>query len=166
MVTYLGSLGQLCCGVGGTQQTSTTGVCAECSQCMDHTGFAPAHGGVCFPGLHCLGSRLLCGSTVQSRPYCSCTSHVVAAQIHVLRYSARAELGLPTDSVRPAFFALLRFEQPRCAQFEQQCGEHTVPGGPCILITSPGPSCSVSWWCQESTVSGVLCLLWGAALRL
>ena len=28
----------------------------ECSQCMDHTGFAPAHSGVCFPSLHCSGS--------------------------------------------------------------------------------------------------------------
>ena len=28
----------------------------ECSQCMDHTGFAPTHSGVCFPSLHCSGS--------------------------------------------------------------------------------------------------------------
>ena len=36
---------------------------------MDHTSFAPAHGGgLCFPGLHCSGSRLLCRGTVQSRP--------------------------------------------------------------------------------------------------
>ena len=27
---------------------------------MDHTGFSEAHGGVCFLGLHCSGSRLLC----------------------------------------------------------------------------------------------------------
>ena len=30
--------------------------------------FAPAHSGMCFPGLHCSGSRLLCRGTVQSRP--------------------------------------------------------------------------------------------------
>ena len=49
MVTYLGSLVQLCCGEGGTLQTNITGVCRECSQCMDYTGFAPAHGLCAFP---------------------------------------------------------------------------------------------------------------------
>ena len=43
MVTYLGSLVQLCCGEGGTLQTNITGTCGKCSQCRDHTGFAPAH---------------------------------------------------------------------------------------------------------------------------
>ena len=60
MVTYLGSLVQLCCGEGGTLQTDISGVCGECSQCMDHTGFAPARGSVCFLGLHCSDPRLLC----------------------------------------------------------------------------------------------------------
>ena len=36
------------------------GVCGECLQCMDHTGFSPAHSDMCFPGLHCSGSRVLC----------------------------------------------------------------------------------------------------------
>ena len=49
MVTYLGSLVQLCCGEGGTLQTNITGVCGECLQCMDHAGFAPAHGVCDFP---------------------------------------------------------------------------------------------------------------------
>ena len=41
VVTYLGSLVQLCCGEGGTLQTNITSVCGECSQCLGHTGFAP-----------------------------------------------------------------------------------------------------------------------------
>ena len=49
MATYFGSLVQLCCGEGGTLQTNITGVCGECVQCMDHTGFAPAHGACAFP---------------------------------------------------------------------------------------------------------------------
>ena len=69
MVTYLGSLVQLCSGEEGTLQTNITGVSGWCTQYMDHTSFAPAHGGgLCFPGLHCSGSRLLCRGTVQSRP--------------------------------------------------------------------------------------------------
>ena len=55
MVTYLGSLVQLCCGEGGTQQTSIAGMYGECSQHMNHTGFATAQGGVCFLGLHFSG---------------------------------------------------------------------------------------------------------------
>ena len=50
MVTYLGSLVELCCGERGTLQTNTTGMYEECSQYMDHTEFAPAYRGVCFPG--------------------------------------------------------------------------------------------------------------------
>ena len=44
MVTYLGSLVQLCCGEGGTLQTNITGMCGKCAQCLGHTGFAPTHG--------------------------------------------------------------------------------------------------------------------------
>ena len=34
VVTYLGSLVQLCCGEGGTLQTNITGMCGECSPCL------------------------------------------------------------------------------------------------------------------------------------
>ena len=40
MVTYLGSLVQLCCRERGTLQTDITGMCGECLQCMDHTGLS------------------------------------------------------------------------------------------------------------------------------
>ena len=43
---FLGSLVQSCCGEGGTLQTNNTAVC---SQCLSHTGFAPAHGMCAFP---------------------------------------------------------------------------------------------------------------------
>ena len=49
MVTYLGSLVQLCCGEGGTLQANITGMCGECSECLGHTGFAPTHGVCAFP---------------------------------------------------------------------------------------------------------------------
>ena len=49
MITYLGSLAQLCCGEEGTLQTNITGMCGECLQCLGHTGFAPAHGMCTFP---------------------------------------------------------------------------------------------------------------------
>ena len=65
----------VCCGEGETQQTNITGVW-ECSQCMDHTGFAPCSQCMCFHGLHCSGFTLLSRGTVQSRPWVSCTSQV------------------------------------------------------------------------------------------
>ena len=49
MVTYLGSFLQLCSGEGGTLETNITGVCGECSQCLSHNGFAPAHDICAFP---------------------------------------------------------------------------------------------------------------------
>ena len=47
---FLGSLVQLRCGEGGMLQTNNTGMC---SQCLSHTGPAPAQ------GAHSSGSRLL-----------------------------------------------------------------------------------------------------------
>ena len=74
MATYLRSLVQLCCGERGTLQTNTGGMCGECSQWMDHTGFATAQSSMNFPGPHCLGSMVLCNGTVPSGHCVSCTS--------------------------------------------------------------------------------------------
>ena len=68
MDTFLGSLVQLCCGEGGTLQADITGICGECSQCLGHSGFAPCSLHVCFPCLHCLGSRLLCREPSEAGP--------------------------------------------------------------------------------------------------
>jgi len=62
---FLGSLVQSCCGEGGTLQTNNTGVCL---QCLGRTGFAPRSQRVCFPCLHCLGSRLLCWELSEAGP--------------------------------------------------------------------------------------------------
>ena len=43
---------------GGALQTDIA-LCGEHSQCSVHTGFALPHRCVCFPRLHCSGSRLL-----------------------------------------------------------------------------------------------------------
>ena len=56
---FLGSLVQLHCGEGGMLQTSNTGMC---SQCLSHTGPAPAH------GAQSSGSRLLCQETSEACP--------------------------------------------------------------------------------------------------
>ena len=126
MVIYLRSLVRLCFGAGGTLQTNITGVCQECLQCMDHTGFAQSHG-MCFLGLHCLGCRVLCGALSKAGPGVSCTSQVRATWVQVLRYSTRAQTLL---GMRFVPFPGLS------SSGDQVLEEHTVPVGPCILITS------------------------------
>ena len=59
MVIYLGSLVYLCCWEGGTLQTNITGMCRVLSISGPHW-VCPRSQCVCFPGLHCSGSRLLC----------------------------------------------------------------------------------------------------------
>ena len=49
MDNFLGLLVQSCCGEGETLPTDNTGMCGECSQCLGHTGFAPAHGMCALP---------------------------------------------------------------------------------------------------------------------
>ena len=49
MENFLGTLVQLCFEEGGTLQTNITGMCGECSQCLRHIVFDPAHGMCAFP---------------------------------------------------------------------------------------------------------------------
>ena len=65
MDTFLGSLVQSCCGEGGMLQRNKTGMC---SKCLGYTGFDPCSRHVCFPCLHCLGSRLLCRELSEAGP--------------------------------------------------------------------------------------------------
>ena len=89
---------------------------------------------VCFPSLHCSGSRLFCRGTVQSAPWVACTSQVSAAQVQVLGYSTEAQTWL---GLRVVPFPGLR------SSGDQVLGERTAPGGLCILSHLPAPA---SWF--------------------
>ena len=156
MITYLGLLVQLCCGDRGTLQRNTAGVCEECSQFMDHTGFATAQGRVCFPDLHCSGSRVPCKDTVPRGPcIMKCTSQVYATQ--VLGYSTRAQTGWAVCFVS---FPGLN------SSGNWVLGEHTVPGGPFILITSRIQTLGFLGSSRENCLRYAMCLLWGADLKM
>ena len=150
MAIYLGSLVQLCCGEVGTLQTNTAGMCGECSQWMDHTGFSTAQGGVCFPDLHCLVSRVPCKGTVPSGPCISCTSQVYTAQ--VLGCSTGAQ-----TQIRCAFCAIPR-SNPLCqlSAWRDDCPRWAVH-----LMHLSCSSCLVSQVCHKGTVPGVLCVFSG-----
>ena len=102
--TFLGSLVQLRCGEGGTLLTNNTGMC---SQCLSHTGPAPAHGACALPA-H-TAQALGCSAGNRTRPALGCIhlpglSHSGSGARIVLRGA---------DSVGPAFCALPRSEQLR-----------------------------------------------------
>ena len=93
VVTYSGSLVQLCCGEGRTLQANITGVCCECSHWVCHSprwhvlpgskllrlpgalqGHCPKWALFCahFPGLSCSGSRVLReGTDPAGRVFCA-----------------------------------------------------------------------------------------------
>ena len=146
MVTFLGSLVQLCCGEGGTLQTNIADLCGECSQCMDHTGFAPAQGSVCFPGLHCSGSRLLCRALFKAGP-----AFRVLPRSKLLRFSDTPQ------GYRLGWACILCPSQVHTAQMTR-CLASTLSqlGGASYYPHSPSPS--VSWVHCENTISGMPCV--------
>ena len=104
MDTFLGSLVQSYCGEGGTLQTNNTGMC---SQCLSHTGPAPAH-----------GTRALPAHTAQALG-CSAGNRLRLA-LGYMPFPGLSRSGSGTwvvlrgtDLVGPAFCALPRSEQLR-----------------------------------------------------
>ena len=154
LATYLGSLVQLGCGERWTLQTNTAVICGERSQWMDRTEFATTQASVCFPGLHCSGSRLLCKDTVPGGLCMSCTSQVQAAQ--VLGCSAGHR---PRWTVR--FVPILG----PSSSVNRVLGECTVPGGLCILSPPWSRLLGFPGVPREHRPRCVMCLFWGAVLR-
>ena len=100
----LGSLVQSRCGEGGTLQTNNTGVC---SQCLSHSGPAPAHGACALP-VH-TAQALGCSTGNNPRPALGCM-HLPGLS----RSSSGTRVVLRgTDSVGPAFCTLPRSDQLR-----------------------------------------------------
>ena len=63
MDTFLGSLVQSCCGEGGMLQ-----ITLACAHSVSPHKVCPPTWRVCFPCLHCLGSRLLCWELSEASP--------------------------------------------------------------------------------------------------
>ena len=134
VVTHLGSLVQLCCEEGGALQANVTGECGVRAQCLGHTGFAPTHD-VCFPGLHCSGSRLLCRELRQAL---GCVHFPGLSRSG----SGSRVLHKGADSVGPAFCALTGLS---CSG-HQVLGARSLPRWAVRLITSPVPAALFPGW--------------------
>ena len=131
VVTYLGSLVQLCCGEGGTLRTNIPGVCGECAQCTDHAGFAPAHG--------------VCAFSVYTAQAAGCpagTPSKTGTEFRALPRSKSLGFRFSGTPQRHSFgwACVLCPSQVRAAQATRCLAGGTVPGGTCILITSPVPA--------------------------
>ena len=126
-----------------------------CSQCLSHTGFAPAHGG--FPCLHCLGSRLLCqelseaGSGLYARP-----------RSKPLRFSF---LGSPQRG-RLRWACVLCPSQVRAAQATRCLASSVSPGGEFVLSPPWSQVLGVLGGSGCARLQCALCLFWGADLWL
>ena len=139
MVTFLGSLVQSCCGKGGTLQTNNTGVC---SQCLSHTGFTPAQC-VCFPCLHCLGSRLLCREPSEAGPGLHAPPRSKPLKFR--------QSGSP-QRLRLSWACVLCSSQVRAAQV-MRCLASVFAA----IYHLPHPCCSVFWVYNRHTFSGGCC---------
>ena len=138
MDNFLGSLVQSCCGEGGTLQTNITGMCGECSQCLSHTGFTPAHSMCVFPVY--TAQALGCSARNCLRRALGCMHFPILSHSG----SGSQVLHQGADSVGPAFCAL-----PRSEQFRQPgaCRVHS-PSLAVHLITSPVPATRFPGWQQ------------------
>ena len=134
--TFLGSLVQSCCGEGGTLQTNNTGVC---SQCLRHTGPAPANSVCAFPVY--TAQALGCSTGNRPRPALGCMHFPgLSCSGSGTRVVLRG-----ADSVGPAFVPFPGLSSSGDEMFGE-CGH-------CDL-SPPCPCRSVFWVYNWRTFSG------------
>ena len=154
MVTYLGSLVQLCCGEGGTLQANITGMCGECSECLGHTGFAPTHGVCAFPVYTAQAPGWSAGELSKASPGLCALPR--SKPLGFLGSPRRHRLGWA------CFFALPRSEQLRLPGAWRL---QSPSSGECILSSPPsklGFLGGSRWACLRCA----MCLFWGDDLWL
>ena len=155
MVIYLGSFVQLWCGEGGTLQTSITGVCGECLQCLGHTGFAPTHSVCAFLVYTAQAPGCSAGELSKAGP-----GLCAFPRFNTLRFRF---LGTPQRH-RLGWACILCPSQVRAAQATRCLASAVSPGGWCVL--SPPWSQPLSFLCahQECCPRCDVCRLWWADL--
>ena len=155
MITYLGSLVQLCCGEGGALQTIITGVCGEYCQCLGHTGFAPTHG--LFAFLVYTAQALGCspGELSKAGPgLCA----LPRSKLLLFRF-----LGTPQRH-RLGWACVLCRSQVQASQATWCLASALSPLGWCILSSPWSQPLSFLGALQEHHLRCAVCLLWGADL--
>ena len=132
-----------------------------CSQCLSHTGFAPAHGG--FPCLHCLGSRLLCRELSEAGPGLYALPRSKPLRFRYLGTPQRHRLGwacaLCPSQVRAAQVTrCLACAVPATYHLPCPClvfwvyNWHTFTGMPCVSSGELISGCDPPGRCQPSRI--------------
>lgn len=142
LVTHLGCLAQFYCGREEHCKQALP-MCGNACTRMDHTGFAPAHRGVCFPGLlrACLGPA-----------FCVLPRSKQLKVLGNLVHKGTGSVGHRSVPVRGP-----------SSSGSQELGGTNIGGA--VRLTTSRSQRSVSPVCRGSAVSAVY-LLWGADLRL
>ena len=156
MVTYLGSLVQLCCGEGGTLQASITGVRGESSRHLGHPGFAPAHSVCAFPVYTAQAPGCSAGELSKAGPV-----------LHALPMSKPLRfmfLGTPQRR-RLGWACVLCPSQVQAAQVTR-CLESTHSPGMCVLLPPLSLPLGFLGVQQVRLLRCAVCLFWGADLSL
>ena len=154
MVSCSGSLVQSCCREGGALQADIA-VCGEHSPCSGHTGFAPAHGCLCFPRLCCSGSRML---YMEQALRCMRFQFLGTPQKHGLGWACILCLSCPSSSGSQE---LVRRTLPGCGvpyPLHGPCLSFCArqSGAPCVC--SPERASNPPGGCRPSRISGSLWL--------
>ena len=143
-------------GGRGTLQTNITGVCRECSQYMDHTGFAPAH--VCaFPVYTAQAPGCSAGEMSKAGP----VLHAFP-RFKLLRFGF---LGTPQRR-RLCWACVLCPSQVRVAQATRRLGTTVSLGRECILSPPLSQPLGFLGGSGRALLRCAVCLFWGSDLWL
>ena len=121
-------------------------MCGECSQCLNHAWFALTYSICAFPVYTAWAPGCSAGKLSKAGPWLS-----ALPRSKLLRFR-----GTPQRHTLGWAFFFVPFLGPSSSG-DQVLGERTLPrcGQSCRL---PCLSCSVSWVCSWSTISGVPCV--------
>ena len=134
MVTYLGSLVQLCCEEGGTLQTNITG-CVGSALSVSAPPVCPHSQRGYFHGLHCSGSRLLCWELSEVGPGLRALPRSKPLRFRFSGTPQRRRLG---------WACVLCPSQVRAAQVTRCLVSTVTPSWRVHLIASPIPAAQFS----------------------
>ena len=154
MDTFLGSRIQSCCGEGGKLKTNITGVCGECSRCLGHTGFAPAHSVCAFPIYTVQALGCSAGELSEAGPGLHAVPRSKLLRFRFSGTLQRCRLGW-------AFWHFVPFPGPSSSG-DQVLGKHghcDSPLPPSLLLSFLGVQ-------LVRLLSCAMCLFWGAGLWL
>ena len=122
--------------------------CEECSQCLGHTGFAPAHSVCAFPVYTAQAPGFSAGELSKAGPgFCA----LPGSKLLRLRF-----LGTPQRH-RLSWAHVLCPSQVQAVQVTR-CLASALSQVGCVSLHLPSPSCSVSHVRSESVFSGVTCV--------